>query len=135
MAHNVTVAAAASNAIADAVALLCDGGTIKVYDGTQPATADTAVTTQTLLATCTFANPAFSAAVAGVATAHAITQDASADASGTASWFRVVSSAAATVFDGTVGVGAGFDCNVATTTVVAADPFPIASMTITAPES
>lgn len=131
----LTLAATTANGIADNVATRCDGGTIKVYNGTRPATADTALSGNTLLATCTFANPAFSAAVAGVATAHAITQDASADASGTASWFRVVSSAAATVFDGTVGVGAGFDCNVATTTVVAADPFPIASMTITAPES
>lgn len=131
MAHNVTLAADTASAIADAVAARCDGGTVKVYDGAQPATADTAVDTQTLLATCTFANPAFSSAVAGVATAHAITQDASADASGTAAWFRVLSLAGAAVMDGTVGVGTNFDCNVASTTVTAGDPFPIASMTIT----
>jgi hypothetical protein len=135
MAHNVQLTAATANAIADAVAALCDGGSILVYDGVQPATADDGVTTQTLLATCTFGSPAFLAAVAGVATAHAITQDASADATGTAAWFRVKSAAAATVMDGTVGVGANFDCNVVSTSVTAADPFPIASMTITAPES
>ena len=84
MAHNVTIAADTASAIADAVATLCNGGTINIYDGAQPATADTAVTTQTLLATCTFGTPAFGAAAAGVATANAITQDASADASGTA---------------------------------------------------
>lgn len=135
MAHSVTLAALTANAIADAVAARCDGGTVKIYDGAQPATADTGVTTQTLLATCTFANPAFSAAAAGVATAHAITQDASADASGTAAWFRAETSGGATVLDGSVGVGSGFDCNVVTTTVTAGDPFPIASMTITAPEA
>jgi len=135
MAHNVTLAAATVNAIADAAAALCNGGTLKVYDGAQPATAATAVTTQTLLATCTFGSPAFIAAVAGVATANAITQDASADATGTAAWFRILSSAAATAMDGTVGVGANFDCNVVSTAVVAAAVFPIASMTITAPSA
>jgi hypothetical protein len=135
MAHNVKLAATTANAIADAVGALCDGGTVNLYDGAQPATADTAVTTQTLLATCTFASPAFLAAVAGVATAHAITQDASADADGTAAWFRILSATSDPVFDGSVGVGSGFDCNVATTTVIAAAAFPIASMTITAPES
>jgi hypothetical protein len=134
MAHNVTLAALTANAIADAVAARCDGGTVQIRDGAQPATADTAAS-GTLLATCTFANPAFGAAVAGVATAHAITQDASADASGTAAWFRVLALGGATVFDGTVGVGANFDCNVVSTAVVAAAPFPIASLTITQPLS
>jgi hypothetical protein len=131
MAHNVTLAADTASAIADAVAARCDGGTVNIYDGTQPAGPDTAVDTQTLLATATFGSPAFSAAVAGVATAHAITQDASADASGTAAWFRVLSLAGDPVIDGTVGVGSGFDCDVVTATVVAGDPFPITSMTIT----
>jgi hypothetical protein len=131
MAHNVTLAADTANAIADAVAALCDGGTVNIYDGAQPATADTGITTQTLLATCTFANPAFGSAAAGVATAHAITQDASADETGTAAWFRVLSLAGDEVFDGTVGVGANFDCNVVSTSVTAGDPFPITSMTIT----
>lgn len=131
MAHDIQLAAATANTIADAVAARCDGGTIKVYDGTKPATADTAVTTQTLLATCTFGNPAFSAAVAGVATAHAIAQDASADASGTASWFRVLDASGDVVFDGTVGVGVNFDCDVASTTVTAGAAFPITSMTLT----
>jgi hypothetical protein len=134
MAHNVTLAAATANSIADAVAARCDGGTIQIRDGAQPATADTAAS-GTLLATCAFGSPAFLPAVAGVATAHAITQDASADASGTAAWFRILDSTGATVMDGTVGVGSNFDCNVVTTAVVAAAPFPISSMTITAPES
>jgi hypothetical protein len=135
MAHNVTLAALTANAIADAVAARCDGGTVQIRDGAQPATADTAVITQVLLATCTFANPAFSAAAAGVATAHAITQDAAADASGTAAWFRVLALGGATVFDGTVGVGASFDLQVVSTTVTVGAAFPVDSLTITAPES
>ena len=135
MAHNVTLAADTANEIADAVAALCDGGTIKVYDGAQPADPDTAITTQTLLATCTFGSPAFAAAVAGVATAHAITGDPSADASGTATWFRVLTSGGDPVMDGTVGVGVNFDLNVASTAVVAAVAFPVNAMTISAPGS
>lgn len=135
MAHNVTLASAGRNAIADAVAALCDGGVLRIYDGVQPAGPDTAVTTQTLLATCTFANPAFVAAVAGVATAHAIGADASADATGTAAWFRILGSGGGAVLDGTVGVGSGFDCDVVTTSVVAGEAFPISALTITAPAS
>ena len=134
MAHNVKLAAATANAIADAAAALCNGGTLKIYSGTQPATGDTA-TAETLLATCTFASPAFLTAVAGVATANAIGQDASADATGTAAWFRILDASANKVMDGSVGVGSSFDCNVVTTSVIAAAPFPIASMTLTAPES
>ena len=73
---------------------------------TQPANADTAVSTQTLLASLGLGTPAFGAAAAGVATANAITADASADATGTASWFRVVTSGGATLWDGSVGTSA-----------------------------
>jgi hypothetical protein len=133
MAHNLTLAAASTNALADALAVLCDGGTLNVYDGSQPADPDTAVTDQTLLVTCTFASPAFSAASGGVATAHAIAEDDAADASGTAVWFRVLDSSGDPVMDGSVGVGSGYDCNVGSTAVTAGAPFPIASMTITMP--
>ncbi len=135
MAHDVKLAALTANAQADAVTARCDGGTIEIRDGVKPATADTAVTTQVLLATCTFADPAFNAAAAGVATAHVITQDAAADASGTASWFRVLALGGATVMDGTVGVGASFDLQVVSTTVTLGAAFPVDSLTITAPES
>jgi hypothetical protein len=135
MAHTVKLAAATANAAADAVAARCDGGTVNVWDGAQPATVDTATVTQTLLAVCPFSNPAFSSAAAGVAAAHAITTDDAAVAGGTAAWFRVLDSSGDPVMDGSVGVGTGFDCNVVSTTVVLGDPFAVASMTITAPES
>jgi len=136
MAHNVQVAAASVNAMIDALKVLCNGGTLKFYSGAQPATADTAVPGgAVLLATCTFGSPAFGASTAGVATANAITADSDADATGTAAWFRVLTSGAAPVFDGTVGVGASFDCNVPGTNVVQHQAFPVSGMTITAPES
>ena len=133
MAHALKIAALSANAAADAIAARCNSGTINIYSGTQPTTADTAIGAQVLLATCTFGATAFGAAAAGIATANAITKDSSADATGTAAWFRVLTSGSAKVMDGTVGVGSGFDCNVPTTSVVAAAEFSITSMTITMP--
>lgn len=135
MANNFIQANAAVNASAEAVGALCNSGTINIYDGTQPSTADTAVSSQTLLAVCTFGSTAFGSASAGAITANAITKDSSANATGTASWFRVLESdGSTTVFDGSVGTSDA-DCIVATTSVVSAAEFSITSMTYTQPKS
>lgn len=135
MAHNIHLAALSANAMADAIAARCNGGTIKIYSGTQPSSGDDGIGAAVLLATCTFGTPAFGAAVAGVATANAIGQDADADTTGVAAWIRVLSSAAAPVYDGTAGVGPSFDCDIPTTTVVQHQAFPVNSLTFTMPES
>src|SRR5438874_8686305 len=88
----MTISAAGANASANAVTALLNGGTIRIYTAPQPASADVAITTQTLLASPTLGNPAFAAAVAGVSTAAAVTADPSAAASGTAAWARFVTS-------------------------------------------
>jgi len=105
MAVNPKRSNAAVNAAADAVCDLLDNGYLRIYDGSQPANADTAVTTQTLLAELRWnAANAFGTASGGVATANAITADSSADATGTASWFRALKADGTTaVFDGSVG--------------------------------
>ena len=92
------------NAEADAVGNALNSGYIRIYDGTQPTNADTAIGAQVLLAELRFGADAFGAAVAGVITANAITADASANATGTATWARILASDGTTVwFDGTVG--------------------------------
>ena len=104
MALNPTLANVAANAEADAVAALCNNGYLRIYDGAQPANADTAVSTQHLLAQPRFGATAFGASSAGVATANAITADSSAAYTGTATWFRVFKSDGTTaLFDGSVG--------------------------------
>ena len=96
----------ASSAAADAVVRLLDGGTVRIYDGRRPATVDTAITDQTLLAELTFARPAFDGAVGGIAKARAIAPDQSANGGGDATWFRSSSAGvkAAAVCDGDVGL-------------------------------
>lgn len=104
MALNPKLANAEASAAADAVCAHANSGFLRIYDGTQPTDADTAITTQVLLAELTFNATAFGAASNGVATANAITSDSSANATGTATWFRAVrSNGTSVLFDGSVG--------------------------------
>ena len=91
------------SAATDAQAARLNGGTVNVYSGTRPATADAALAGNTLLATGTFGSPAFGAAVNGVATANAIGQDNSADAGAVPTFARLLTSGGAPVADVTVG--------------------------------
>jgi hypothetical protein len=92
------------NAACNAHTALLNSGKLRIYDGTQAATADTAIGAQVLLAELTFNATAFGAASAGVATANAITQDSSANATGTASWYRCLKSdGTSPIEDGSVG--------------------------------
>lgn len=93
----------ARQAAVDAITALLNGGTLEIRTLAQPADpadADTGV----LLATLTLSNPAFGAAAAtGIATANAITADASADATGTAAHYTAKSSGGVVITQGSVG--------------------------------
>ncbi len=107
MATNPKRSNVAANAAVDAMAALANAGFLDIYDGAQPATADTAVGAQVKLARLTFGNPAFAGGVAGVATANAIASAINALATGVAAWFRVWKSDGVTpVWDGSVGTAA-----------------------------
>jgi len=101
---------------------------LRIYDGTRPATGGAATT---LLAELT-CNATFApAASGGVLTLNAITQDSSANASGTATWFRIVKADGTTfVLDGNVGTS-GSDLNLTTTTIVITQPVSVSSFAIT----
>jgi len=104
MALNTQLTNTAVNAEADALARLLDTGYLRLYDGTQPATGDTAISTQVLLAELRFNATSAPAASAGVLTFNSITADSDANASGTATWFRAFKSDGTTaVLDGSVG--------------------------------
>lgn len=102
---------------------------LRIYDGTRPATGGTATT---LLAELTCNATAFAAAASGgVLTLNAITDDTSANATGTATWFRIVQSNGTThVLDGNVGTS-GSDLNLNTTSITSGDNVAVSSFTIT----
>ncbi len=102
------LALAQAQAIADGV----DSGTLgspklRIYDGTRPATAEEAITSQTLLAEIDLPVPAFTVADAAPGAALNLNglplSDAAAAAGGTATWFRVSNRDNVTQFDGFAG--------------------------------
>lgn len=116
------------NARLDAITTFAgNSGKLRIYSGTQPATGGTATT---LLAELTLNATFAAAAAAAVLTLNAITQDSAADATGTATWFRMVKSDGTTiVMDGTVGTS-GADLNLNTTSIVVGGPVAVTSFTI-----
>jgi hypothetical protein len=118
------------NAAANAVAALCNSGFIQVYSGTRPATPDTALSGNILLATLTFGATAFAAASSGVATANAITSG-TVVVSGTASFARAFKSDDSTVV-GDFNCGtSGSDMNFPTLSFVAGALISCTSLTLT----
>lgn len=118
------------NAQLDAITTFAgNGALLRIYDGTQPATGGTATT---LLAELTCGTPFASAASSATLTLSAITQDSSANATGTATWFRIVKADGTThVMDGTVtATGGGGDLTLTTTSIVATQPVSITSFVI-----
>lgn len=112
------------NAITTAVG---SNALLRIYSGTRPATggAETTVLAE-LTCNATFAP----AASGGVLTLNSITGDASANATGTATWFRILTSGAVPQIDGSVGTS-GSDLNLTTTSIVATQPVNVTSFVIT----
>jgi hypothetical protein len=132
------LATAARNAAADAVVDLFDAGagagTVKIYTGSQPTTAND-TETGTLLATITLIDPAFGAASTGVATgSDPVSVNAS--ATGTAGWWRGEDSTGANIMDGDcTATGGGGSMTLSTTSLVSGSPVDITSFTVTMPAS
>lgn len=113
-------------------------GLWRIYDGSVPADADAALSGNTLLAELTFSDPAYGGAVdaapGATATANAITDDSSADATGTASFYRKFDSNGLIVEQGAVSTS-GAELNLNTVSIVAGATVSITSSTVTMPES
>ena len=133
MALNLKYSALLRNAKLDAITTqVGTSALIRIYDGAQPATPETAIGAQVLLAELTGNAGAFAGATAaGVLTANAITNDSSANATGTAAWFRILTSGATAKIDGTVGTGT-HDMVINNTSIATGQVVSISSLTITA---
>ena len=117
----------------DAIGTATDAGTgagkTRIYDGTRPATGGTATT---LLFETTYSDPSYAASSGGVLTANAITADASANATGTATWGRAVDSDDNFLLDFDAGEsGSGADLILVTAAIVAGTEQGITSFVIT----
>jgi hypothetical protein len=110
---------------------LFDTGRIRIYSGTAPANVDAALSGNTLLGELTFGATAFGTPAISAMTANAITVDTSADATGTATFFRLFKSDGTTVLlQGTVGTS-GAELNLNTVSIIAGGTINITSMVYT----
>ena len=135
MAHNLQLTNLYVQTATDAGLALLNAGFIKIFTTPQPANANTAITTQTLLATLTFSATAFGVNSAGISTANAIGSDTDAAATGTAVWARCFKSDGTTaVFDMSVGV-TGADLNLASVSIVQHATVSLTSGIFTSPKS
>ncbi len=132
----VRLATPTANAALDAIAAIMNAGSGpavgKIYNGTIPTNADTAVGSQTLLAEVTFSDPCIaSGAASRVLTFDTITSDSSANATGTATWIRILDSNGNKVLDATVtATGGGGVLEFNTTSIVSGGPVGITSGTL-----
>jgi hypothetical protein len=117
-----------------------DAGTaavIEIYDGAQPTDADTAIGAQTKLAvlTCSATSGVLSDGTPGaLLTYNAIADDSSADATGTAAWFQILTQSGGTIIImGSVGTS---DADLVFNTVAftAGSTISITALTGTFPE-
>jgi hypothetical protein len=116
------------NQIRDAIDAGAGAGLLRIYDGTRPATCGTATT---LGAELTHADPCAPGASAGAVTYNAIADDASANATITATWFRQVDSTGTCAVDGNVGT-AGSDLNLNSTAIAVGQRVSVTSWGLTA---
>lgn len=124
---NATVRSTRVNAIRNAIDAGAGAGLTRIYDGTRPATCGTATT---LLAELTHTDPSAPDGSNGVLTMSAITPDSSANATGTATWFRSVDSTGTCVLDGAVGTS-GSDLNMNSVAISVGQQVSITSYVLT----
>lgn len=128
----ISLTTAVRNAKLDAITTQAgNAALLRIYDGSAPANANAALSGNTKLAELVMGTPFAAGASGGVLTAGAISNDASADATGTASFYRVYKADGTTVISqGSVGAGSG-DLSLNTTSIVSGGPVAVSSFTYT----
>lgn len=139
----LTLNATARNTLLDSgFQSVFNSGTLAIYSGSKPATANLAPT-GTLLASITLPADAFAAAASGAIAKSGTWEDASADATGTAGYFRLKASGddntldgAFARIDGTItATSGGGDLELDNTSISSGQSVTINTFTITAPAS
>jgi hypothetical protein len=127
VAYNTTLRNNRMAEVRDFIDAGAGAGLWRIYDGSRPATCGTATT---LLAELTCSDPSAGAPSGGVLTFSAITADSSANATGTATWFRIVDSTGTCCVDGNVGTS-GSDLNLNSTSISSGQEVSITAASIT----
>ncbi len=107
-----------------------NAGILKIYSGSVPANVGASIGASVLLAQLTCGTPFAGASSGGVLTANAISTESSADATGTATYFRITNSGGTAQIQGSVGTS-GADLNLNTTSIVAGAAVSVTSLTLT----
>lgn len=129
MSNTAKLTAARKNTMANALATSLNSGYLRIYSGVEPATADTALSGNTLLAELRFNATAAPSAANGLLTFNSITADSSNNASGTATFFRAFRSDGTTVeIQGSVGTS-GAALVMSSTTITAGGSTSVSSLT------
>lgn len=131
------LAALARQAAVNALAALANSGTLRIYsnDAADPDSAASG----TILAELTFGSTAFQSATDdgtnASAVANALTQDSSANASGTAAHWRAFNSSGTMINKGTVsGTGGGGELQLNNTSIVSGGIVSVSSLTWRCPQ-
>ena len=104
------------------------GANVIIYSGTAPTNADASLSGNTVLATLPCTSTFAPAASGGVLTANTITQE-NASTTGTASFYRILTSGFTVICQGAVGT-TGTDMILNTVSLVSGGPVDITSFTI-----
>lgn len=130
----------AAKAAMDAITLLVNAGTppglLRIYSGTAPTDADTALSGNTVLASFPLAADAFGDAAdlnPGARSTAAAISDVTASATGTATFGRLLNAAGVCICQFDVATSAA-TCIVPTVSFVSGQPCSVTSMTLTHPE-
>lgn len=127
---------ASVEAALNAICTLLNGGSLKIYQGTQPSY-NGSLSGGTLLATltlnATFAGSATASSGTGTAAANSITSG-TAGASGTAQYFVLEESGGSVVMDGTCGTS-GADLNLSSTSITSGQTVSCSAFSMTMSET
>lgn len=142
MAYGYSVTQAVALAMNTAITTARDAGTaavLEIYSGTVPSNADASAAGLTLLASLTLSASSVSGysdtGSASRATFNSITSDSSADATGTASCWRIKTQTGGTVTEqGTCGTSGSFDILFNSVSFTAGDVIAISAATVDVPE-
>lgn len=134
----ISLAQDVRQAMLDQITAQVDAGTgagkVRIYSGTRPANANTALSGNTLLVEFTLTDPSAAAATAAIPSVLAFDADpdisATAVATGTASFARVVDSDNNAVFDGDVGTSSA-DFVITSTSITTGQTINLTSGTLT----